>query len=115
MNTAAENVRRAAEAARTGNLGHAFDILKGRDNYPTATPGTAPAPGDTWHFPVSTGDTNPYYPYVPPAGQQPVPNYPAPPPQYQPPAVPAGWYSDPFDGQGLRWWNGFGWTDQTNG
>jgi len=26
------------------------------------------------------------------------------------PTAPAGWYSDPYDPRGFRWWDGYGWT-----
>jgi hypothetical protein len=29
--------------------------------------------------------------------------------------VPAGWYPDPADPQGTRWWSGEAWTDQVGG
>ncbi|WP_344091450.1 DUF2510 domain-containing protein [Microbacterium deminutum] len=44
--------------------------------------------------------TDPYYPEVPP------------PPAF---VVQPGWYADPFDGVGYRWWNGSGWTQATSG
>lgn len=31
----------------------------------------------------------------------------------QPPSMPAGWYPDPAGGGLQRWWNGVGWSDQT--
>lgn len=104
LNTAADNVRKAVEAMRQGHFGVGLDILDGR----------ATSPGDEpWHGPVPVPGYEPSYPYVPPVGQSPVGDYPPPPPEFQPPQQPPGWYADPIDGQGLRWWNGYGWTDQT--
>lgn len=36
-------------------------------------------------------------------------------PQHEPaPPTPAGWYPDPAGGDGLRWWDGRGWTADTH-
>ncbi len=113
---AARNVNIAVEMARSGNLSGAFELLRiGRmgpatppDDYPPFPPqqlGTSIGDTDT-----SPGDT-PYWPYYPPTAPA-VPDLPPPAPPVQ---MPAGWYPDPFDGVGLRWWNGLGWTTITQG
>ena len=127
-NEAARNVHDAVELARAGNLGKAFRLLRGQTS---AGDDYVPSPGDDYgpssgdDYGPSSGDDypsvevpgyEPHYPYVPPIGQaatstgDDVAQYPS-----SPPAVPAGWYVDPFDGVGLRWWNGFGWTGTTQG
>lgn len=99
---ASNNVQSARERAEAGDWRSAWSILRhGR-----------PQPPQDDYYPggVSPGDETPYYPYVPPAGP-PVNDYP-PQPAF---TVPPGWYVDPFDGVGFRWWNGQGWTNATNG
>lgn len=103
MNEASDNVTAAREAAERGDLGAAFRILRyGRQT----------SVGDDAAYPAQTspGD-EPYYPYFPPTS--PGDSYPDLPPQ---PTfvVPPGWYPDPFDGVGYRWWNGQGWTSASN-
>lgn len=137
-NEAAGNVNAAVAAAREGRLGQAFQILKQGNAYPGGGPakgdggqypgggpargddgpypGGGPAPGDDEGFPQVDYPTDDeiggWYPYNPPFGRTPAPpdpNYPAVPPT--PPAPPSGWYPDPFDGKGQRFWNGMGWTE----
>lgn len=134
-NEAAANVARAAELARNGNLRKAFAVLQGHpeqtsqgdDRQLDTGPGDdrGPAIGDTGpgypapdYPPVpypdpSYPDVEDYYPYVPPVGQQPMTAPPDAPVAVPPPSPQAGWYRDPFDNQGFRYWNGLGWTSQT--
>ncbi len=123
--TAAENVGAAVNLFGKGEFSKALDRLRGR--YPDPGPRQQAGPGDSYQPQTSPGDWpshprlpypevgyEPYYPYYPPVGNAPG-DYPAPPPAYQPPTVAPGWYSDPVDGKGYRWWNGYGWTEQTYG
>ena len=96
------NVSAAGEAMRRGDFGRGFKILReGLQAVGDDDPGY---PGET-----SVGD-GPYWPYQPPRSE-PQLSYP---PQNTV-AIPPGWYIDPFDGVGHRWWNGQGWTSSTNG
>lgn len=137
---AARNVNAAVAAAQAGDLGRAFQVLRQGREASLAGASTSPgdelhypqggtAVGDNRQYPpdgLGTGDDSGYpsvgypdddqipgwYPYEPPFGQQPLPpdpNYPVTPPS--PPSPPAGWYPDPFDGNGKRYWNGSGWTE----
>lgn len=99
---ASDNVGEARRRVEAGDWRGGLSILlHGRPQ---------PSEGDSYAPQTSPGDSYPYYPYVPPTGP-PVYDY-APQPSY---TVEPGWYSDPFDGVGSRWWNGQGWTDATAG
>ncbi|GAA1948598.1 hypothetical protein GCM10009776_08270 [Microbacterium deminutum] len=114
MDEASQNILAAREAANSGNLSGAFGILL-HGQQGAASPGdgnSAPtSSGDSYPYVGQTSSGDPYYPYVPPTTD---PYYPEVPP---PPAfvVQPGWYADPFDGVGYRWWNGSGWTQATSG
>jgi hypothetical protein len=119
-NEAARNVNAAVEMARRGDLSGAFSLLRKGQMGPSTAPGDDPAYppqrlgtslGDTsaggGDAGTSPGDS--YWPYYPPTA---APQFPPPAPPVQ---LPAGWYPDPFDGIGWRWWNGLGWTTLTQG
>jgi hypothetical protein len=66
------------------------------------------APSGLW--PVTRGRPRPL-PGQPAAAPPPRP---PPPPDEAPPAMPAGWYSDP-EGEGQRYWDGKNWTEHQAG
>jgi hypothetical protein len=136
LNEAAENVATATELASQGRLTEAFRILRGAYPQPTeqatavgddrtspGDEGTSPGDGhsriavdaDYPSVPWTSGPDGPepYWPHKPPFYSDPIPQPPpAPAPSFQ---LQPGWYHDPFDGVGLRWWNGLGWTSLTHG
>lgn len=98
-NEAAHNIRNAVDIFfREGKAGDALKILRNGDYPAVEYPGYAP-----------------YVPDYPPVGQAPTATGDdhRPPPPPAPPQIPPGWYTDPFDGVGYRYWNGFGWTGTT--